>query len=417
MVIMLIAGQVLMVFGADVGLQDAIDDFIQQNESATVSVSVAVFTDNEILLERHHGSINITQNIANHYEAVFEWGSAAKLLVSVSALQLAERGLLDLNGDIRTHVPTGFLTGLSYDEPITMLHLLNHSAGFQETFLELEATARSGEILPLGESLQRFQPLQAFRAGNVTAYSNFGTALAGYVIERISGMPFHIYVQQNIFVPLGMTQTALRPDLGDNDWVRIQRGYTHGYTANFQSIGNIPFLSSWYPAGSATGTLADFAKFGQSLLSDNSPLFQNSETLGLLLSPTSIFPDGTGRNYHGFWAEPQFAGHVIGHAGNTMGFSSTLLIDIANGFGAVVMTNQRLEHIYNRQMMNLIFGESDFVNIGSSANDVRVNGIFQDTRGHQRGMLRFLGLMNIRPFFSKTITLYQPHFSAQRHEL
>ncbi|MCL2621117.1 MAG: beta-lactamase family protein [Defluviitaleaceae bacterium] len=413
MVATLTLGATLTVFGASNNLHQDVNDFVRQNEATTAAMSVSVFTGNDVLLEQHHGRINIANNVANHPEAVFEWGSATKLLVPVSALQLAERGLLDLNEDIRNHLPQGFLTGLRYDEPITMMHLLNHTAGFQNTFLEFNVAAREGTTSGLGEALEVFQPPQIFRPGSVTAYSNFGTALAGYVIERVSGIPFHAYVEANIFTPLGMTQTALAPNLSDNLWVQAQREHTHGYTLGLQSLGVADFPIDWYPAGSATGTLADFRKFGQALLSDNSILFQNPETLGLLLSPTSFFPDGTGRSYHGFWGEPNFMGHVVGHAGNTPGHSSTLLIDIENGFGAVVMTNQRLEYVHNRQMMNVIFGESDFSNLGDPANDIRVSGMFRNSQRHERGMFKFLGFLDFRPFFQQDDdTLSTPFFGT-----
>jgi len=402
----LIFVQNIVVFAAnsDSELQTTIDRFVDEYEVTTAAMSVAVFNSGDVLFEQAYGYINIAENRANNFDAVFEWGSVGKLLVYVSILQLVEQGLINLHADIRTVLPDGFLTKLSYDEPIAMIHLLNHTAGFQESFLEL-VLADESQVRELGEALKLLQPPQIFRPGEVTAYSNFSTALAGYIVEHISGMPFHAYVHEYIFTPLGMTQTALRPDLSDNPWVRARREQVQCYTPDLRSLGTARFIISWYPAGKATGTISDFRKFGQALLPDESgttPLFQNPETLRQLHSPTSYYPDGiTGRFYHGFWGMPHLAGHVIGHGGNTTGMSAMLLIDLENGFGAVVLTNQGQEQIYNCQLMTHLFGIGDFSQFDNSANDAPISGIFRDARGFERGIFRPLDLISIRPIFQQ----------------
>ncbi|MDR2570698.1 MAG: beta-lactamase family protein [Oscillospiraceae bacterium] len=386
-------------------LQATIEQLIQQYSDTTAAVSLSVFTDQEILLEQSHGCINIAENIYNTPDAVFEWGSVTKLFLSVSSMQLVERGLLDLNENIKTYLPDEFLTKLKYDDPITMTHLLSHTAGFQEAVIEL-FVSKDRRIRTLEESLRLLQPAQVFRPGEVTAYSNFGSALAGYIIERISGLPYYAYVHEHIFAPLGMSATALLPDLSDNLWVKSQREHTNCYSLDLQDLGTLDLAIPWYPAGMATGTISDLRKFGQALLPDassTSPLFLFAHTLGEMYTPTSFYPNGeTGRNFHGFWAELHLAGTVIGHGGNTIGMSAMLLIDIENSFGTVIMTNQAGEQIYNRQMSAMILGMSDFSDIDNSENDVPVNTAFRSARTFQRGMLRLYVLMgNTMPTFQQ----------------
>jgi len=387
---------VLAVYRDTSELEVTIEQFVQQNSDTTAAMSLSVFTSREVLLEQSHGYINIEENVPNTPDAVFEWGSVTKLLLSVSAMQLAEQGLLDLNESILTYLPDDFLTKLAYDDPITMTHLLSHTAGFQEAVVELFVSNESN-IRPLEEALRLLQPAQVFRPGEVTAYSNFGSALAGYIIERISGQPFYAYVHEHIFAPLGMTYTALLPDLSDNTWVQTQRGYTQCYTQNLQSLGTLNLALQWYPAGMATGTISDLRKFAQALLPDadgTSPLFLYPQTLSMLYTPTFYYPDGeTGFNYNGFWAKLHLAGTVIGHGGNTIGMSAMLLIDIENDLGTVIMTNQAGEQIYNYQMGALIFGKSDFSQIDNSANDAHVSGVFRSARTIQRGMFRLYAWM------------------------
>ena len=387
-------------------IQHIINQVVEENQPTTAAMSVSVFDNNQVLFEQSYGYINLSNQTENSPNAVFEWGSAGKLLVYVSVLQLSEQGLLDLEADIRTLLPEGFLTKLTYDDPITMIHLLNHTAGFQETAMEL-FTSMESPARPLEESLRLLQPPQIFRPGTYSGYSNFGTTLAAYIVERISEKPFHEVVHANIFSPLEMTQTALAPDLMDNPWVREQRALTYCYSSSLDPLGNLSLMIQWYPAGMATGTISDFRKFGQGLLVDEEgliPLFQYPETVSKFHQATLYFSDGvTGRNYHGFLSEPWLEGHVIGHGGNTAGMSAQLVIDIENNWGAVIMTNQAGEVVYCRQMLGEIFGRRDLTQFDNSANVGTVSGLYRSTRTFQRGIFRLGGLMGVMPIIGEEI--------------
>ena len=127
----------------------------------------------------------------------FEWGSITKTLVWVSALQLEEKGLLDLSADIRRYLPDKFLRNLRYDAPITMLNLMNHTAGFEEYLIDFRYLNKQ-PVKPLADVLSAHQPAQVFKPGSVSAYSNWGAALAGFIVERISGQSFDEYVNEHI---------------------------------------------------------------------------------------------------------------------------------------------------------------------------------------------------------------------------
>lgn len=114
-----------------------------------------------------------------------------------SATQLYEQGNLDLNKDIRTYLPDGFLDDLTYDKPITMLDLMNHSTVFLSTYKDMETETES-EIMPLDKALAETLPAQQFAPGETTTYSNYSTALAGYVVQCASGMDFGDYDRCNL---------------------------------------------------------------------------------------------------------------------------------------------------------------------------------------------------------------------------
>ena len=189
---------------ANIGTE--IEAFAKENEGNYASFATAVFSGDEVLYSKHFGYIDRENQIAADENSVYEWGSISKMFIWVSVMQLHEQGKLDLNADIQTYLPEGFLKKLKYDEPITIMNLMNHNVGWQETMSALEV-ADEKDIISLEEALRKTEPAQVFKPGEITAYSNWGAALAGYIVERVSGMDYEEYLQKNVLEPLGMEQT------------------------------------------------------------------------------------------------------------------------------------------------------------------------------------------------------------------
>ena len=129
-------------------LEKQIDAFVAEHQDSLAGMSVSVFYADQVLFEKHYGFSDIANQIKVDEETVFEWGSATKLMVWVSAMQLAEKGLLDLNADITQYLPENFLTRLKDLQTITMIDLMNHQPGFQEVVLNL-FTERISEVKDL----------------------------------------------------------------------------------------------------------------------------------------------------------------------------------------------------------------------------------------------------------------------------
>lgn len=125
-----------------------IDGYIDVRKDTTSSVSIAYFNETENIASVIYGKANAAENIKANEETVYEWGSISKVLVWTSVMQLYEQGKIDLDEDVRSYLPDGFLSNLSYDEPVTMTHLMNHTAGFLQ---QAAATSfpRCGSILRL----------------------------------------------------------------------------------------------------------------------------------------------------------------------------------------------------------------------------------------------------------------------------
>ncbi len=377
-------------------LEQTIEAYVEKHKDTTAAVSIGVFTKDSVLFEKSYGYANIEENAPNNADTVFEWGSSTKLFVWVSIMQLVEEGKLDLNEDIRTYLPKEFLTKLKYDDKITLTHLMNHTGGWQESLTELFVDSPD-KLRTLEDSLKVLEPAQIYRPGEVTAYSNFGAALAGYIVECISDEPFYEYVNKNIFVPLGMKHTSIKPDRTDNSWVQSQRQKLNSYSVDNKPIGKADYYMGCYPAGGAIGTISDFLTFGQALFSDSNSgtvLFNKPETLEEFHTPTSYYPDGTPRILHGMYTTPSLMGNGTGHAGKTDGCSSNLILDLERGFGVVVMTNQQQEKVYNSGLMEKIFGRVEIKHDESLPDSAPVVGIYKSSRNYETGIQKILKISN-----------------------
>ena len=326
-----------------------IQDYVKEHEKTTAGMETAIFDKNGTIYQGNFGYMDKEKGIKADDDSVFEWGSVTKLTIWVSVMQLWEQGKINLEEDIRTYLPEGFLKNLRYDKPITMLDLMSHQAGFDEVTMYLQDDKSIEEIL------KEQQPIQSFEPGTVTAYSNYGAGLAALIIERISGQTFADYAHEHIFQPLGMDKTAILPDLSDNSYVQKKRQETKGYDTKGNLLSKDHFITSIYPIGAATGTMKDLEKFAQALLARKT-LFERPETWNTLYTASSNYPDtDIIRNAHGFWAN-EYGTTVLGHGGNTAGSTSRIMLDLEHGIGYVVMTNQGTEQNYNFQMPELVFG-------------------------------------------------------------
>lgn len=344
-------------------LETAINKLIDQYKDVTPSVSITVFDNKQDICSVIYGDSDMEHGIAADENTVYEWGSISKVLIWTSAMQLCEQSRLDLDEDIRTYLPNGFLKNLSYDKPITMLNLMNHNAGFQSPYKDGE-TAQLDALMPLDEALAEIAPAQIYAPDDVCAYSNWGAALAGYVVECISGMDYADYVNKNIFQRLGMKYTAIRPDMSDNEWAAEQRTKTHCYVQRndgLESMGECRRYIHIYPAGSACGTISDLTIFAKAFLCDSKdcPLFEKDDTLDLMLSASLFYSDGTTpRICHGLETD-HYGVILLGHGGNTTGFTSLMQIDRNSRTGFVMMVNKQSDRFYRDKLPKLLYGDLD----------------------------------------------------------
>ncbi|WP_143804175.1 serine hydrolase domain-containing protein [Paenibacillus sp. FSL R7-0337] len=384
------------------GLEAFVDDYVKEYiGTQTVGASVVMVKDGQVVLSKGYGYADVEQQIPVTPDTVMEWGSISKLAVWASVMQLAEQGKLDLNQDVRKLLPENFLTKLTYEEPITMLNLMNHNAGFEEYMFDM-AYQSPEEVRSLEEGLKLAQPAQIYRPGEVVAYSNYGNSLAAYIVERISGQPYHEYVQQHIFEPLGMKHSMAysvvedRPELLEHK----AKGYFFAGPGSFNQ-GSWNYMSM-YPNGGNNGTAEDLAKFAMAFMpaaGEQSPLFQKSGTLDTMLTRSHSAAEAMPGIAHGFWEYPG-AQRTLGHGGNTIAFATNLMLVPADRFAVVIMTNQAGESHIVHGLTKAVVGQRAKTEAAVLPDVSEVEGRFVAARRPGHGFMKlfpYLTMMKLEP--------------------
>ncbi|MER7848046.1 serine hydrolase domain-containing protein [Kitasatospora sp. NPDC096077] len=137
----------------------------------------------------------------------FFTGSDAKVFTAVAVLQQVRAGKLDLHTDVNSYLTTFKIRDSYPGRPVTVENLLTHTGGFDDTFMGL-ASADPQHVGSLGAVLAAHQPERVRAPGVAAAYDNYGVALAGYLVEVVSGQPFDQYVAEHVLRPLGMDRTT-----------------------------------------------------------------------------------------------------------------------------------------------------------------------------------------------------------------
>jgi CubicO group peptidase (beta-lactamase class C family) len=296
---------------------------------------VVIVKDGQVLTERGFGYADIdARKPVDPQSTLFRPGSVSKLFTWTAVMQLVEAGKIDLDTDVNQYID--FRIPERDGKPITMRNLLTHTAGFEEGLKHLFA-ADTQSLIPLGAYLKIWTPRRIYPAGEQSAYSNYGAALAGYIVERVSGEPFNTYVARHIFEPLGMAHSTFDQPLPANLAPLMAKGYpvSSKQPKKFE-------LVICAPAGSMSGTGADMAKFMMAHLmggSNGGGQILRPETAQLMHKESFVLTPPLPGVALGFYHEDRNGRAIIGHAGDTELFHSDLHLFLDDHVGLFVSFN------------------------------------------------------------------------------
>jgi len=295
-------------------------------ENHIAGATVAVVQDGQLVFTRGYGYADLAdQTPVDPATTLFRVGSITKLFTWTEAMQLYEQGRLDLQADVNRYLPSFQIPDTYPGRPITFLHLMSHTPGFEDRGFEIESP--SPEEMPTLETwLSTHLPARVRPPGEIAAYSNYGTALAGYIVTQIAGLPYDDYLETHILNPLEMHNTTSRQPLPDNLAMQMTKGYQ--FIDGTHQVEEFELLNV-APAGSISATAEDMAHFMIAHL-------QNGR-----YADTQILQEATAQQMHsqifthderlngfayGFFEMDRYGLRMIGHGGDTRIFSSLLVL-------------------------------------------------------------------------------------------
>ena len=320
-------------------LEAFIDGIMTANlrDKHVAGATVAVVKDGAVLFTKGYGYADVARRRPTDAErSLFRIGSTSKLFTWTAVMQLVEQGKLDLDADVNTYLD--FKIPATFPQPITLRHIMTHTPGFEEDSRDL-ISDDSAHVPALGGWLATHIPGRVRPPGTFSSYSNYATALAGYIVQRASGIPWDDYIEQRVLTPLGMTQTTTRQPLPARFRTDMSEGYAWGggtYTPKkFEIVEPMP-------AGSIAASATDMAKFMIAHLN-------NGE-----LNGQRILADSTAKRMHarafghdpripgfalGFYEKTSHGLRIIGHGGDTQWFHTDLALIPDEKVGVFVSYN------------------------------------------------------------------------------
>ena len=216
---------------------------------------VVVVKDGQVLLQKGYGYADLEKRTpVDPAGTLFRPGSVSKLFTWTAVMQLVEQGKLDLDADVNQYID--FKIPSRDGKPTTLRQVMTHTTGLEEQIRGL-ITSNKDEIVPLDAALKRWTPQRIHAPGATPAYSNYATALAGYIVQRVSGEPFDAYIARHIFKPLGMAHSSFSQPLPPALLAKMSKGYAKASEAEAKDYEFI----SLAPAGSLAATGADMGRF------------------------------------------------------------------------------------------------------------------------------------------------------------
>lgn len=252
-------------------------------------VAVRVWRDGRTVFSRTYGMADLAYGIPFETDTRTNIGSTSKQFTAFAVMLQAERGALSLDDDIRLHVPEL----PEFDETITVRHLLTHTSGLREIFNLLVMTGRRidrGDYVDRDEILAvvQNQPALQNSPGAEWNYNNTAFALAALIVERTADQPFHEFMDEHVFAPLGMTRTMVRPEA---DAIVPER--SQGYAPASEGYREIRDLGAAVGAGGIYSTIEDLQTWVENYIS---PRVGSPASVEEMMTPF-ILTDGDTTNY------------------------------------------------------------------------------------------------------------------------
>lgn len=380
---------------ADAELAAFVDGVMQAQLAAdhTVGATVAIVQDGAVLHAGGYGYANLAQQQrVDPDETLFRVASISKVLTWIAVLQQVERAGADLDEPISRYLDQVQLDN-RFAAPVTLRHLMTHTPGFEDRVYGMFGDS-TASVVPLVEYLKRNVPQQLFLPGSITAYSNYGTALAARVVESLAGTDYAAYVDGAILRPLGMRSTLSQ--VPGEDW---QERLSQGYVLSGGQASRRPFeYVVPVPAGALSASAADISQLMIELLQPASSAVLSSDAKALLLGRAGPQPQALNGSTLGLFEMTLGEGErAVGHDGATMVFESRMMLWPAQQLGLFISTNTAGGGVAIEHLVEALSERYGLVQRASNApvdaDSRAVPGHYVAARREHTGRLKLVGLL------------------------
>jgi CubicO group peptidase (beta-lactamase class C family)/D-alanyl-D-alanine dipeptidase len=301
------------------------------------AVSIALVDDQQIVWSRGFGIVDSAAHRLAGPNTVYRVGSVSKLFTDVAIMQLVEQKKVDLDAPVTRYLPD-FHPRNPWGKPITLRQLMSHRAGLVRepplgNYFDSTSPPLAATIASLNRTTLVYPP------ETHTKYSNAAIATVGYVLERVSGMPFTQALSKAVLSPLGMTASGFAP----TPELARDLAPAEMWTLDGRSFNAPTFQLGIAPAGSMYTTVDDLGRFVSALFAGgrgpNGQLLK-PETISQMWTP-QFARSGEESGYGIGFRLGTFDGHrSVGHDGAIYGFATTLAALPDEKLGVVVVTTR-----------------------------------------------------------------------------
>jgi len=299
---------------------------------------VAVVKDSLLVLAKGYGYADVdARKPVDPERTLFRIGSVTKLFTWTAVMELAESGRLNLNRDVNDYID--FRIPRTYPQPITLTHLMTHTAGLEADDRDA-FTDNPADLGRLGAWVRTHLPGRVREPGTFASYSNYGANLAGYIVERASGIGWSEYIEQRILGPLAMQQTTGRQPPAAMLASELSKGYV--YQGGHFVPKDFELLLGGQASGGMSASATDMARFMLAHLANGRLGDQRilAESTAIRMHSRAFGHDARIPGFAlGFYEESSHGLRIISHGGDTRLFHTELALIPEERVGVFVSSN------------------------------------------------------------------------------
>jgi len=359
----------------------SLNDFItsRMHDAHIPGFAGAIVVDGQVVWTEGFGLADISSERAVTADTVFVMASVSKTMTATALMLAVESGALSLDDDLNRYLPFHLDNPKVEGEVITPRHLATHMSGILDNdpvygspvsyYMGGDNPIELGEFLreylvPEGRFYDHEQNFGNYRPGDRWNYSNIGAGLAGYLLERSTGIPLDRYCEINIFEPLAMSSTSWHISNSDISRHAIPYNYENGQYVAYPHYG----LATW-PDGGLRTTARDLGRFLAMIMQDGQfggRTVLKSETVVEMLKTQPGSAKGKLKHQDPseqepsqsiFWyglADQNGVQKYIGHTGSDPGTKTFMAFDPVEKIGVLGFANVSRNESVHRSMLDLM---------------------------------------------------------------